>query len=30
MYQQEMARSGKALFFVRGTYIYTIIAIFNP
>ena len=27
MYQQEMARSGKALFFIRGTYIYTIIAI---
>lgn len=27
MYQQEMARSGRRLFFVRGTYIYTIIAI---
>ena len=27
MYQQEMARTGKALFFIRGTYIYTIIAI---
>lgn len=27
MYQQEMARSGKALFFIRGTYIYTVIAI---
>lgn len=26
MYQQEMARTGKALFFIRGTYIYTIIA----
>ena len=27
MYQQEMARSGQRLFFIRGTYIYTIIAI---
>lgn len=27
MYQHEMARSGKRLFFVRGLYIYTIIAI---
>lgn len=27
MYQHEMARSGKKLFFIRGTYIYTIIAI---
>jgi protein-S-isoprenylcysteine O-methyltransferase Ste14 len=27
MYQQEMAQSGKRLFFVRGLYIYTIIAI---
>src|SRR5690606_27215604 len=27
MYQQEMARSGKRLFFVRGLYIYTIIAV---
>lgn len=27
MYQQEMARSGKRLFFIRGTYIYTVIAI---
>jgi hypothetical protein len=27
MYQQELARSGKRLFFVRGLYIYTIIAI---
>jgi protein-S-isoprenylcysteine O-methyltransferase Ste14 len=27
MYQHEMARSGKRLFFVRGTYIYIIIAI---
>jgi protein-S-isoprenylcysteine O-methyltransferase Ste14 len=27
MYQHEMARSGKRLFFVRGTYIYLIIAI---
>lgn len=27
MYQTELARSGKALFFVRGTYIYIIIAI---
>ena len=27
MYQQELARSGKKLFFVRGLYIYTIIAI---
>ncbi len=27
MYQQEMARSGKRLFFVRGLYIYTIIAL---
>ncbi len=27
MYQHEMARSGKRLFFIRGTYIYTVIAI---
>lgn len=27
MYQQEMARSGKALFAIRGLYIYTIVAI---
>jgi protein-S-isoprenylcysteine O-methyltransferase Ste14 len=27
MYQHEMARSGKKLFFIRGTYIYAIIAI---
>jgi protein-S-isoprenylcysteine O-methyltransferase Ste14 len=27
MYQHEMARSGKALFFIRGTYIYAVIAI---
>lgn len=27
MYQDELARSGKRLFFIRGTYIYTIIAI---
>lgn len=27
MYQQEMARGGKRLFFVRGLYIYTIIAV---
>ena len=27
MYQQEMAKSGKSLFFVRGLYIYSIIAI---
>ena len=27
MYQHELARSGKRLFFIRGTYIYTVIAI---
>ena len=27
MYQDELARAGKRLFFIRGTYIYTIIAI---
>ncbi|MCP5396643.1 MAG: hypothetical protein H6918_07910 [Sphingomonadaceae bacterium] len=27
MYQQELARSGKRLFFIRGTYIYTVIGI---
>ena len=27
MYQTELARSGKKLFFIRGTYIYTVIAI---
>src|SRR3546814_21064536 len=27
MYQQELARSGKRLFFIRGTYIYITIAI---
>jgi protein-S-isoprenylcysteine O-methyltransferase Ste14 len=27
MYQHEMARTGKRLFFIRGTYIYTVIAI---